>query len=158
CLRMDDLLPEQAIWSLITSHAVARCLQVVAEFGVADALANRPMTAAELSVQTGLNAGALNRMLRLLAAHGVFAHEGEVYQHSQASELLRTDHPHSMRALARMTGMPVIWNSFTELAHAAKSGKPVLDWAALVDYFAGHPEESSLFNKAMTEKSSAVIP
>jgi len=155
---MHNLPPEQALWSLITSHAAARCLQVVAEFGVADALGNRPMTAAELSAQTGLNADALNRMLRLLAAHDVFAHEGDGYRHSQASELLRTDHPQSMRSLARMMGMPVLWNSFTELAHAAKTGKPVLDWAALVAYFAGHPEESSLFNQAMTEKSSGIIP
>jgi len=155
---MDNLPPEQALWSFITAHAAARCLQIIAEFGIADALSQRPMTAAELSAQTGLNADALNRMLRLLAAHDVFAQEGEGYRHSEASELLRSDHPHSLRSLARMMGMPVLWNSFTELAHAAKTGKPVLDWAALVAYFASHPEESRLFNQAMTEKSSGITP
>lgn len=155
---MNNLAPEIALWSLINSHAIARCLQVVAEFGVADALADRPMTAAELAAQTGMNADALNRMLRLLAAHDVFAHEGEGYRHTQASELLRTDHPHSMRSFARMIGMPAIWNSFTELAHAARTGKPVMDMAGFMTYFAAHPEESSLFNQAMTARSNSIIP
>jgi hypothetical protein len=130
----------------------------VAESGVADALGDRTMTATELAAQTGMNADALNRILRLLAAHDVFAREGEGYRHTPMSELLRTDHPHSMRSLARMAGMPAIWNSFTELPHAAKAGKPALDWAGLVAYFAGHPEESSLFNQAMTDKSNSIIP
>ena len=155
---MNNLAPDQVLWVLTASHAVARCMHVIAEFGVADALADRPMTAAELAAQTGMNADALNRMLRLLAAHDVFAHEGEGYRHTQVSELLRTDHPQSMRSLTRMIGMPVIWNKFTELAHAAKTGKPVLDWAGLVAYFAAHPEESSLFNQAMTDKTNSVIP
>src|SRR5262249_13015486 len=90
---MNNLAPEQVLWDIIISHAIARCLHVVAEIGVADALAGRPMTAAELAAQTGMNADAMNRMLRLLAAHDVFAREGEGYQHTQASELLRTDHP-----------------------------------------------------------------
>jgi hypothetical protein len=154
---MNNLAPDQVIFSLVNSHAIARCLQVVAEFGVADALADCPMTAAELAAQTGMNADALNRMLRLLAAHDVFAHEGEGYRHTPASELLRTDHPHSLLSLTRMMGMPVIWNSFTELAHTARTGKPVLDFAGFITYFAAHPEESSLFNQAMTDKSSSII-
>lgn len=155
---MSDLASEQALWSLINSHAVARCLHVVAEFGVADALADRPMTAADLAAQTGMNADALSRMLRVLVAHDVFAHGAEGYRHTPASELLRTDHPHSLRALAQMVGMPVMWNDFGELAAVAKSGKPALDWAALVAYFAAHPRESSLFNQAMVGKSARVTP
>jgi hypothetical protein len=31
-----------------------------------------------------------------------------------------------------MIGMPVIWNGFTELGKAARTGKPALDWAGLV--------------------------
>ncbi|MBO0861207.1 MAG: methyltransferase [Chloracidobacterium sp.] len=115
------------------------------------------MTAVELAEQTGMNSDALNRILRLLAAYDVFAHEGDGYRHTPASELLRTDHPHSMISLTRMMSMPVIWNSFKELAHAAKTGKPVLDWAGIITYFAAHPEESSLFNQAMTDKSNGII-
>jgi hypothetical protein len=43
--------------------------------GVADALQDEPATAADLASHTGANADALNRVLRLLAAHDVFAWE-----------------------------------------------------------------------------------
>lgn len=155
---MTQLPPEQVLWNLINSNAIARCVQVVAEFGVADLMADRPLPAAELAAQTGMNADALNRMLRLLAAHDVFAQEGSGYRHTPASELLRTDHPQSMRSLARMMNLPIMQNSFVELTHAARTGKPVLDWAGIVAYFAAYPEESSLFNQAMAARSATVLP
>ena len=70
---MDQLPPPLMLWSLINTHTIARCLHVVAEAGVADALDDRPKSAAELAAATGLNADALGRILRLLAANGVFA-------------------------------------------------------------------------------------
>ena len=50
----------------------ARCLHLVAELSVADALQEQPTAATELARRTGVDADALNCILRLLAAHGVF--------------------------------------------------------------------------------------
>jgi hypothetical protein len=144
---------------LAHGHIAARCLHLIADFGVADALGDRPATAAELAARTGTNADALDRMLRLLAAYSVFAHGPAGYVHTPASRLLRgTDGGQSLRSYVRMIGMPVIWRGFTDLGHAAKTGGPATDWASLVAYFAEHPDESSLFNEAMTGKSLAVVP
>jgi hypothetical protein len=155
---MDKMPPAQSLWGIINSNVLARCVQVVAEYGVADALADRPMTAAELAAQTGMNADALRRMLRLLTSHEVFTEEGDLYRHTPVSELLRTDHPHSMRSFARMMNLPVFLNSFAGLTQAAKTGKPVMDFAGFMEYFAAHPEESGIFNQAMADKSRAIIP
>jgi hypothetical protein len=155
---MDKMPPAQMLWGVINSNVLARCVQVIAEYGVADALADRPMTAAELAAQTGMNAGALRRMLRLLAAHEVFTQERDFYRHTPVSELLRTDHPHSMRSFARMMNLPVFLSSFAGLTQAAKTGKPVKDFAGFMEYFAVHPEESSIFNQAMADKSRGIIP
>ena len=155
---MDKMPTAQVLWGIINSNVLARCVQVVAEYGVADALAERPMAAAELAAQTGMNADALRRMLRLLAAHGVFTQEGDLYRHTPVSELLRSDHPHSMRSFARMLNLPVFLQSYAGLTQAAKTGKPVMDFAEFMKYFAAHPEESSIFNQAMADKSRAVIP
>jgi len=38
---MDELQPAEMVWGLINTHALARCMHVIAEFGVADALENR---------------------------------------------------------------------------------------------------------------------
>lgn len=155
---MDKMPPAQMLWGMINSNVLARCVQVVAEYGVADALTDSPMSAADLAAQAGMNADALGRMLRLLAAHGVFADEGGLYRHSPVSEMLRSDHPQSMRSFARMMNLPVCLNSFAGLTQAARTGKPVMDFAGFMEYFAAHPEESSIFNQAMADKSRSIIP
>lgn len=155
---MDKMPPAQMLWGIINSNVLARCVQVIAEYGVADALADRPLTAAELAAQTGMNADALRRMLRLLAAHEVFTQEGDLYRHSPMSELLRTDHPHSLRSFAKMMNLPVMLKSYAELTQAAKTGEPAMDFAGIMEYFVSHPDESSIFNQAMADKSRNVIP
>jgi hypothetical protein len=116
-------------------------------------------TPAEIAARTGLNADALDRMLRLLAAHGIFRHGAdERYEHSPASLLLRSDDPHSLRAYVRMNAMPAMWDRYTELGETARIGHPKHDWASLVDYFAAHPDESAIFNAAMVSKSRMVLP
>jgi hypothetical protein len=150
--------PGRHLWNLIISHALARSIHVIAEAGVADALADEPRTAAELAGSAGLDAGALGRILRLLASEGVFATEGDAFVHTEASRLLRSDHEQSLRSLARMMGSPAVWQSFTDLGHAAAHGRPKTGWAALVAHFSTHPEEAALFNQAMVDKASAVVP
>ena len=97
---MDKIPPVQKLWGMINSNVLARCVQVVAEYGVADALADQPKSVSEIAARTGMNADALGRILRLLTAHEVFAQNGEFYRHTPASELLRADHPQSMRSFA----------------------------------------------------------
>ncbi|HEY8519663.1 MAG TPA: methyltransferase [Gammaproteobacteria bacterium] len=155
---MHGATPADLIAGLTHGHIAARCLHVVAHFGVADALDDAPASAAELAERTGLNADALGRMLRLLAAHGVFAHDGGRYVHTPASRLLRSDHPQSMRSFARMHGLAPMWGGFTELAHAARTGAPAGGWRAMLHYLRDHPDESAVFNEAMVVKSLRVVP
>jgi hypothetical protein len=151
--------PAQLVADLARAHITARCLHVIADCGAADAIGAAGATPAEIAAQTGLNADALDRMLRLLAAYGVFTRGADGrYEHSAASLLLRSDDPRSQRAHVRMNGMPVFWDRYTELAATARTGRPQRDFASLVDYLAAHPEESAIFNAAMVSKSRAVLP
>jgi hypothetical protein len=155
---MDKMPPAQILWGMINSNVLARCVQVVAEYGVADVLSERPITALEIAAQTGMNADALSRMLRLLTAHDVFTQEDDLYRNTPLSELLRTDHPQSMRSFARMMNLPVFMKSFAGLTQTATTGKPVMDFAGFMEYFAARSEESSIFNQAMADKSRSIIP
>jgi hypothetical protein len=150
--------PDNIIKDLAIAHVLARCLHVVADFGVADALGDAAVPAADLARRVGLDPDALARILRLLAAHGVFAAGPGGYSHTPASRLLKTDDPRSLRSLVRMRALPAIWRGFTDLEQAARTGRPTTDWPALVAYFASHPEEAAVFNEAMVAKSRAVIP
>jgi hypothetical protein len=142
---------------LAKAHIAARCLHVVADFGVADALGAEVSTAAAIAQRTGLHADALERILRLLAAHGVFEQRPGGYAHNDASRRLCSDHPQSLRLYVRMTGMPGFWDRFTDLHHAAATGTPAVDWPGMLERFAAHPEEGAIFNAAMTAKSRRAV-
>lgn len=155
---MDDRPSSQVVSDISHGHIAARCLHVIADLNVADAIRDDPTPIGEIAARTGANADALGRMLRLLAAHGLFTSSVDGWVHTPASRLLCTDHPQSMRSYVRMNGMPAMWNAFTDLERPAATGKPARDWASLVAYFVEHPEESSLFNAAMLGKSQDIIP
>ncbi len=101
--------PANTILEVSLMYAVPRCLHVIAEMGIADALGDDPRTAADLAASTGANADALNRALRLVSAYGIFEPSNDSdgnkgFAHTPASRLLRTDHPQSMRSFVRMIG------------------------------------------------------
>ena len=153
----EEMPDPLAVWTLINSHVVARCIHVIADFGVPDALGGEPASTEELADRTGMNADALARMLRLVSAHGLFAEGPAGYVHTPRSELLRSDHPQSLRSFARMIGSNS-WAAFTELAQPAQTGRPAFGWQAMMAHFAEHPDEAALFSQAMVDKSAAVVP
>ena len=153
--------PHEIIWALSTAAIAARCIQLVADVGVADRIGDQPVTIAELASSSGADRDALDRVLRLLAAHGVFERQAGAYRHTPASRLLRTDEPMSMRAFARMMGLPALWGSLTELGHSVRTGSPaieVLESKGIWAYFQDRPDEARIFGQAMTAKAGADIP
>jgi len=153
-------LPHETVWDLATAGAAASSLHLVAELGVADHLGNGAVTVDQLAADCGVSASALDRVLRLLAAHGIFEHGPDGYRHTEASRLLGSDHPRSMRAFARMFGLPLIWSGLTGLDHSVRTLAPAVElvepkgfWA----YLQAHPEEARIFDQAMTAKARADI-
>ncbi|MFL6300868.1 MAG: methyltransferase [Terriglobales bacterium] len=153
------------LMQVTNAFLVSRCLYVVAETGVADHLNDAPQSSEALAKATGSNAGALHRVLRVLASHGIFDARDGSWSHTDMSRFLRSDHPASMRDYIRMIGMPVFWRAWEHIEHSVRTGetgfKKVHPGGAFA-YLAEHPEESSLFNAAMTAKShgdiAAVLP
>ncbi len=153
--------PFDTLQQMAAGYCLPRCLHMVANLGVADALEETPQTASDLAASVGANPDALGRVLRLLAAHGVFEMQGgETFRHTPASRLLRSDHPQSMLAFARMLGLPIIWSSFGAMEHSVRTGLPA---AAEVfpggfwEYLAQHPEEGRVFNAAMVAKAQGAV-
>ena len=152
--------PDQAVWGLATSHVTARALQLVADLAVADHIDDDAVAVEDLATRCGVDPGALDRVLRLLVAHGVFRRDAQGYCHTSASRLLRADDPTSMVAFVRMMGLPVIWSSFASLDTSLRAGAPAVEqvepggfWA----YLQHHPEEARIFDEAMTAKARADI-
>ena len=126
------------VFEMAAAVVAARALWGAAELGVADALDNDPRPVDELAVTCGADPGALYRVLRLLAAHGVFVeHDGRRFSHSEMSRTLRSDHPTRTRAAVRMLSGDGMYRAFgafrTSLATGSPSwdaamGEPIFDW------------------------------
>jgi len=143
------------LMEISAGYWLPRALQVVAELGVADGIDESPRAVADLAAAVEVDAGALNRILRLLASEGIFQRHGESYSHNELSRLLRSDHPHSMRAYVRLLGIPLVWNSWGSLRESVQSGKPVIK--DVFGYFREHPEDTGIFNAGMTAKAQTAI-
>jgi C-methyltransferase len=149
--------PHELIFSITNAGVAARCLHVVAELGVADHIQDRPVAVNELAHRCAVDPDGLNRVLRLLSAHGVFSSASGGYQHSPASRLLRSDNPMSMRAFPQMMGLPVVLKSFDELAHSIRTGRPSIELSdpdGLWGYLSGAPAERAVFGRAMSARAA----
>jgi hypothetical protein len=155
-----QLTPFDTLLQLAGGSVLPRCLTAVANLGIADALDESPQSGATLAAATGAHPAALDRVLRLLSAYGIFEHCDGRYSHTPASRLLRTDHPQSTRPLVRMLGLPAFWASIGELEQSVLTGSPAMDIVlpeGVWNYFSSHPDESRVFNEAMTAKAHGHI-
>ena len=151
---LDVILPTSA------GYCVARALHVAADLGVADFIGDEACPVDELARKAGADPDALGRILRLLSAHGIFRADGDTVSHNPVSTILRSDHPQSARDLARMFGLPFVWETFEQFDHTVRTGRPAVEkalpegvWAWLAD----RPEASAVFNGAMIGKSFGQI-
>jgi hypothetical protein len=152
--------PLDTILMTAGGYCVPRTLHVIAEIGVADSLGAEPMDIGQLAQDTGTNADVLGRMLRLLSAHGIFEADGSSVRHNEPSRLLRSDHPQSARALARMLGLEYFWSSFLSLEHSLRTGKPAAaeqHAEGVWEWLSERPQANAIFNESMIAKSHAQI-
>lgn len=145
------------LWGLIPSRVVS----VAAELGIADLLATGPSTADELAKATGTHAGALRRLLGALTSLQIFSEDANgAYRNTTVSETLRSNQPHSMRALAMLWGRPIFLRSWQNLDTAITSGLPAFDslyGQSFFEYLEQNPEDASIFNAAMSGSSAADV-
>jgi hypothetical protein len=133
----------------------------IAELGVADALGEEAESAAQLAAKVGADPGALRRVMRYLATYGFFTAERDGrFAHSPLSRVMRKDHPQSRRDYLRLGSTKVHLKILSELGHALKTGRPAAEVAfpeGIFTYLASHPDESLVFDQAMTAKSHTEI-
>jgi hypothetical protein len=157
---MSPANPFHTVQDLTGAFIVSRCLHVVADLGVADALDEQPRTAAELAMLVNAHPDALGRVMSLLSAHGVFEARNGAFCHSPASRLLLSDHPQSMRDFVRVFGLPFQWRTYESFAHTVRTGQPAAQYLYSDGYWAylqENPAERDIFNAAMRAKSYAQV-
>jgi hypothetical protein len=144
---MTILSAEEQLWGLLRGALGTRALALVADLGVADALADGPRPVAELAQQFDADADTLGRLLRALASEGIFAEqEPGVFRNTDASELLRG----GWGSFAHLFGGA--WFQATGVLDA--SGQPSFPGLFGTDYWswlAENPDERAAFDRAMEQ-------
>lgn len=143
---------------IITQYFSSRALYAAAALDVAGALAGGPMGMDDLASATGAHASSLYRVLRVLAAAGIFAEGGDGrISNTPLSELLRADVPGSLRDLVLLFGDETSWRSWEGILHAVRTGEAPFEQIygeKFFDYLQHHSETAAMFDRAMASASS----
>lgn len=160
-LRMFKLI--YGNWQTCVTYAFA-------ELAIADLLHPEPRTTTQLAEATGTEPRALRRFLRCAATIGLIATVPEegvsgegvaadpTYTLTPFGALLRSDHPMSQRAAARLNGAPYRYQPWGQLIEVLRTGSaegvsPSAETGTL-DYLADKPDLLEVFHRAMTDLSA----
>ncbi len=131
----------------LADYTIPFAIRAVSRLGVADHLADGPRSIESLAAATGAHAPSLLRALRALVARGVFREPGPGwFELTALSDLLRTDHPLSMRAAFRTR--PDV-EALCHLEYTCRSGEPAFErcfGASYFEYLAAHPDRLAEFH------------
>ncbi len=137
---------------LLSGPWLAQSCYAVTKLGIPDLLEDGPRAAAGLAAESGAHPRALHRILRALAAAGLFEEPTPgVFGLTPLSRLLTSAATRSSRPAAIMFGEEV-FRSFAEIEHTLRTGNPAFEKVygqPFYDYLAGHPEAAQTFTAAM---------
>jgi hypothetical protein len=146
------LNPSQQLIRLGFGFMVSQALNVAADLNVADRLVAGERSVDDLAAETGCRADALYRIMRVLAAEGIFRETADRrFELTELGSALRSDRPSNPRDMIRMMNREP-YLAFAELAHSVRTGLPAFDKVfgkPRFDWLADHPEEAALFQHAM---------
>ena len=126
-MQVQKPSPEEQMMQWITSKWITKPICVAAEIGIADYLLAGPLSVDVLAGETETHAPTLYRLLRALAAVGIFTEtQDRVFGLTPLAECLLTDR---MRPLIRMflsDWHDLAWGA---LDYTVRTGKPGFDYA-----------------------------
>jgi len=146
---------------MILGAWISQAITAAADLGIADALAQGPLSADELSARVDANPDTLRRLLRALSGRGIFRRRGDGrYELTSLADTLRSDTEVSLAGMARFVGSPEHrehWSHLTEAVRTGEAAIPKLRGKQVFEYLADEPTLAAIFNDAMTSVSSFAI-
>jgi predicted O-methyltransferase YrrM len=157
-IESDD--PEaREIGQLLGGWMATQVVRVMAELAIPDLLVGVARSAEELAELTGAALDPLARLMSAAAVYGIVRRDGGGYALTKTGELLRTDVPGSLRALALGFVAPPMWDGMGRLGDVVRSGQPVDRGApgGPWEYFERNPDVAGWFARAMSDGSTVMV-
>jgi hypothetical protein len=139
----------ELVRTVVTGYVMSRSIYLAAELGVADLLADGPRSVEELAAAAKVQPQPLYRVLRLLAASGLFAKSGERgFMLNDLAECLRSGVPGSMRNAVLLFGEEP-FRACGDLPHMVKTGDLAFEHVynqTYWEYLADHPAVAEAYH------------
>lgn len=139
---------------LANGYQVSQAIAVAAELGLADVIDAEPRAIDEIASQVGADDGSLYRLLRALTTIGIFqVNDDRRFTATPMSELLRSDHPRSIRSWPAFVRRGYHWAAWGDLLTSVRTGGTAMEHLYGTDVWqfrADKPEETTIFNAAMS--------
>jgi hypothetical protein len=134
-------------------------IQIAAQLGIADILARGPANSLHLAAESGCDEASLGRLLRALAASGVFARTTDgAWQLTELGETLCVDSPASCRAAALYWGLGSVRSAWDNLEYSIRTGQPAFDCAngrGFFEHMEAEVEDGGLFDAFITRSQNS---
>lgn len=152
--------PTARMLDLLDGARLTQLLCTLAELGVADEVADGPLSVPELARRTGTHAESLYRILRAVASKGVFTEVApRTFGPTPLADVLRSGVPGSLRDSYRLHAQPAVRAAYAAIGHTVRTGEPAFEHvhgADLFTYLTARPELSVLFSSAMGNQARVV--
>lgn len=157
---MGEQNPHAELMRLANGYQVSQAIHVAAALGVADLLGDEPRGSDDLAAEAGAHPGSFYRLLRALAAAGVFREWADRrFSLAPMGRCLRSDAEAPVGPYAVFVGRPYQWSAWGDLLHGVRTGGNAFRHVHGADpweYRSRHPEEGAVFDRAMTALSRRV--
>lgn len=153
----DRLVPPQiAMLDLGEGVGGVQVAATIAELGIADVLADGPMTAQQIAARLDCDAETTHRLLRGAVACGLCTMNRRtgMVTLTRTGAVLRSDHPASLRAWMRYKGMRSTVDAWGGLAESVRSGESSFEMVhgmSVWEWYARHPDEERVFASTMRQ-------
>jgi hypothetical protein len=153
--------PVDIIRRMAGGFSATQILNTAAKLAVADHLAKGPCSSTQLANALNAHPQALYRFLRMMVAMGLLVQErDDTFMLSSLGQLLRSDHPDSMREQIIYFG-EINYPTAQAMYHSVKTGSPAFDHVfgeSFFRYFVKQPEIGGMFNRLMSYITKDHIP
>ncbi|TDH58309.1 methyltransferase [Dankookia rubra] len=154
---MSGQNPYAELMRLTNGYQVSQAIYVAATLGIADLLGDEPRDSDDIAAKAGVHPGSLYRLLRALAAAGVFHEDADRrFSLTAIGQCLRSDADRTLGPWAEFVGRPYQWSAWGDLLHGVQTGETPFRHVHGADpweYRSRHPEEGAIFDRAMTGMS-----
>lgn len=154
-MTANELPPQVQFMKLVLGKWINKPICVTAELGIADLLAEGPMSITDLAESSQTHAPSLYRLMRALASIGIFSEtEDHRFELTPMAECLRTG---AMRPIALMFNAAWHERAWAHLIDSVRTGDPAFEKAhgmPICDYLKQDPQASELLSEANAVKAA----